>query len=89
MIEDGYAWGYMGETKIKDFAALSEARKSRYYFTMPALVHQILQELKHELNGSRCIGTLTKKYDCSIYFSTYLLQLIQHEIMENPSRLLF
>jgi micrococcal nuclease len=27
MIEDGYAWGYMGETKIKDFAALAEARK--------------------------------------------------------------
>jgi len=27
MIEDGYAWGYMGETKIKDFAALAEKRK--------------------------------------------------------------
>lgn len=27
MIEDGYAWGYMGETKVKDFAALAEARK--------------------------------------------------------------
>jgi micrococcal nuclease len=27
MIEDGYAWGYLGETKIKDFAALSAARK--------------------------------------------------------------
>lgn len=27
MIEDGYAWGYMGETKIKDFEALVKARK--------------------------------------------------------------
>lgn len=27
MIEDGYAWGYMGETKVKDFTALAEARK--------------------------------------------------------------
>jgi micrococcal nuclease len=27
MIADGYAWGYMGETKIKDFDALSKARK--------------------------------------------------------------
>jgi micrococcal nuclease len=27
MIEDGYAWGYMGETKIKDFEALTRARK--------------------------------------------------------------
>ena len=27
MIEDGYAWGYMGETKVKDFAALAEKRK--------------------------------------------------------------
>ena len=27
MIEDGYAWGYMGETKVKDFEALSKARK--------------------------------------------------------------
>jgi hypothetical protein len=27
MIEDGYAWDYMGETKIKDFAALAEIRK--------------------------------------------------------------
>ena len=27
MIEDGYAWGYMGETKIKDFAALAAQRK--------------------------------------------------------------
>lgn len=27
MIEDGHAWGYMGETKIKDFAALALARK--------------------------------------------------------------
>ncbi len=26
MIEDGYAWGYMGETKIKDFAALAAQR---------------------------------------------------------------
>jgi hypothetical protein len=26
MINDGYAWGYLGETKIKDFAVLKEAR---------------------------------------------------------------
>ena len=24
MIEDGYAWGYMGETKVKDFEALAK-----------------------------------------------------------------
>lgn len=28
MIEDGYAWGYMGETKIKDFGALEKIRSS-------------------------------------------------------------
>ena len=28
MIDEGYAWGYMGETKIKDFVALAEKRKS-------------------------------------------------------------
>lgn len=27
MIEDGYAWGYLGDTKIKDFAALAAQRK--------------------------------------------------------------
>jgi micrococcal nuclease len=27
MIEDGYAWGYLGETKVKDFEALAKARK--------------------------------------------------------------
>jgi micrococcal nuclease len=27
MINDGYAWGYLGETKIKDFAALKKARE--------------------------------------------------------------
>jgi micrococcal nuclease len=27
MINDGYAWGYMGETKVKDFDALAKARK--------------------------------------------------------------
>ena len=26
MINDGYAWGYMGDTKIKDFEALKKAR---------------------------------------------------------------
>jgi micrococcal nuclease len=26
MINEGYAWGYMGETKIKDFEALSKKR---------------------------------------------------------------
>ena len=29
MIDDGYAWGYMGETKVKDFVALAENRKSK------------------------------------------------------------
>lgn len=29
MIDEGYAWGYMGETKIKDFVALAEKRKSK------------------------------------------------------------
>jgi micrococcal nuclease len=27
MINDGYAWGYLGETKIKDFASLKKARE--------------------------------------------------------------
>ena len=27
MINDGYAWGYMGDTKVKDFGALEKARK--------------------------------------------------------------
>lgn len=27
MIEDGYAWGYMGDTKVKDFSALAAQRK--------------------------------------------------------------
>jgi micrococcal nuclease len=27
MIEKGYAWGYLGDTKVKDFNALAEARK--------------------------------------------------------------
>jgi micrococcal nuclease len=27
MIADGYAWGYLGDTKVKDFDALSKARK--------------------------------------------------------------
>lgn len=27
MIEDGYAWGYLGDTKIKDFVALSKQRE--------------------------------------------------------------
>jgi len=26
MIEHGYAWGYLGETKVKDFAALAKQR---------------------------------------------------------------
>lgn len=26
MINDGYAWGYLGETKVKDFAVLKAAR---------------------------------------------------------------
>jgi micrococcal nuclease len=26
MINDGHAWGYMGETKVKDFDALAKAR---------------------------------------------------------------
>ena len=27
MINDGYAWGYLGETKVKDFASLAAQRK--------------------------------------------------------------
>jgi micrococcal nuclease len=27
MINDGYAWGYLGDTKVKDFSALAKARK--------------------------------------------------------------
>ena len=27
MISDGYAWGYLGDTKVKDFDALAKARK--------------------------------------------------------------
>lgn len=27
MIQDGYAWGYLGDTKVKDFDALAKARK--------------------------------------------------------------
>ena len=27
MINDGYAWGYMGDTKVKDFVALEKSRK--------------------------------------------------------------
>lgn len=27
MISDGYAWGYLGDTKIKDFEALKKARE--------------------------------------------------------------
>ena len=27
MIDDGYAWGYLGDTKVKDFDALAKARK--------------------------------------------------------------
>ena len=27
MIDEGYAWGYMGETKVKDFNVLATARK--------------------------------------------------------------
>jgi micrococcal nuclease len=26
MINDGYAWGYLGETKVKDFALLAKIR---------------------------------------------------------------
>ncbi len=27
MINDGYAWGYLGDTKVKDFSALAAQRK--------------------------------------------------------------
>lgn len=27
MINDGYAWGYLGDTKVKDFEALKKARQ--------------------------------------------------------------
>jgi hypothetical protein len=26
MIADGYAWGYLGDTKVKDFQALAKIR---------------------------------------------------------------
>jgi micrococcal nuclease len=29
MIEDGYAWGYLGDTKVKDFAILAKIRKNK------------------------------------------------------------
>jgi micrococcal nuclease len=29
MIEDGYAWGYLGETKVKDFEALAKQRAKK------------------------------------------------------------
>jgi micrococcal nuclease len=29
MINDGYAWGYMGDTKVKDFAALEKQRSKK------------------------------------------------------------
>ena len=28
MIDEGYAWGYLGDTKVKDFAALAKIRSS-------------------------------------------------------------
>jgi len=38
MINDGYAWGYLGDTKIKDFEALKKARaksgKWKQYFIL-------------------------------------------------------
>jgi micrococcal nuclease len=29
MIEDGYAWGYLGDTKVKDFDALAKVRANK------------------------------------------------------------
>jgi len=29
MIEDGYAWGYLGNTKVKDFSALAKQREKK------------------------------------------------------------
>lgn len=29
LIDEGYAWGYMGETKVKDFAALLKKRNEK------------------------------------------------------------
>ncbi len=29
MIEDGYAWGYLGDTKVKDFEALAKQRAKK------------------------------------------------------------
>lgn len=29
MIEDGYAWGYLGDTKIKDFTVLAQQREKK------------------------------------------------------------
>ena len=28
MIADGYAWAYLGDTKVKDFSALAKTRKA-------------------------------------------------------------
>jgi len=28
MIDEGYAWGYLGDTKVKDFSVLAKARSS-------------------------------------------------------------
>ena len=29
MITDGYAWGYLGDTKVKDFDALAKVRAKK------------------------------------------------------------
>jgi micrococcal nuclease len=29
MIAEGYAWGYLGETKVKDFEALAKLRNKK------------------------------------------------------------
>jgi micrococcal nuclease len=29
MIAEGYAWGYLGETKVKDFEALAKVRAKK------------------------------------------------------------
>ena len=44
MIEKGYAWGYMGDTKVKDFDALAKQRAlhKQYNYSMEYLIGSLL-----------------------------------------------
>ena len=37
MINDGYAWGYLGDTKVKDFDQLLKARKKSGKWAVPMI----------------------------------------------------